>query len=97
VAAAVRQGAVEENSGTLWAYGFHLGSGSHKPELSGMGRGSTERSFGHFGMGTCMGWADPVAELVVAFTTNHMLDEANGDCNRRLASLSNAIWDAIQE
>lgn len=97
VAAATRLGI--EVPGTLggarWAHGFHLGGLDVSRELNGMGWGSTVRTFGHFGMGTCMAWADLDAGLAVAFTSNQMLDEAGGDCNRRWASLSNAIWDSI--
>jgi CubicO group peptidase (beta-lactamase class C family) len=94
VAAAARQGATGVD-GTRWAHGFHLGPNSANPELNGMGWGSTPRTFGHFGLGTSMAWADPDAGLVVTFTCNYMLEEVNGDNARRLASLSDIIWDGI--
>jgi CubicO group peptidase (beta-lactamase class C family) len=96
IAAATRQGAMEAN-GTRWAHGFHLGPNSTDPELNGMGWGSTPGTFGHFGLGSCMAWADPDAGLAVAFTCNQLLEEANGDNSRRLASLSDAIWDSLKE
>jgi CubicO group peptidase (beta-lactamase class C family) len=79
-----------------WAHGFHLGGlplNADEPG-TGMGKGSTEKTFGHFGQRTCMAWADPDADLVVAFTCNRLLSlQANP---RRWQELSDAIWDAIR-
>lgn len=78
-----------------FAYGFHLGGlmpaqGDPGPS---MGHGSTIRTFGHFGNRTCMAWADPDAELVVAFTTSRLL--ANRPNRARWTEISNAVWDAL--
>jgi CubicO group peptidase (beta-lactamase class C family) len=78
-----------------WAYGFHLGGLAQSAEEagSGMGKGSSENTFGHFGQRTCMAWADSNADLVVAFTCNRLLSiESN---QRRWQELSDAIWDSI--
>jgi CubicO group peptidase (beta-lactamase class C family) len=80
-----------------WALGFHLGGrpgGESDESLSGMGKGSTVRTFGHFGMGTCMAWADPDEKLVVAFTCNRLLAGDKG--NVRWIELSNAVWDCVR-
>ena len=80
-----------------WGLGFIIGGSQyrdHEPGQRPMGCGSSTATFGSFGMGTCMVWADRNAQLVVAFTTNGMLP--NLEAGRRWAILSDAIWDAIQ-
>ena len=74
--------------------GFQLGG--TLPGLEGnmgMGKGSTPRTFGHFGLGTCMSWADSDQELVVAFTTNGVLDGESAAA--RWTTISNQVWEAI--
>jgi CubicO group peptidase (beta-lactamase class C family) len=78
-----------------WAYGFHLGGLPRKPGEpgTGMGKGSSEKTFGHFGQRTCMAWADFNAQLVVTFNCNRLLSlESN---QSRWQQLSDAIWDAL--
>jgi CubicO group peptidase (beta-lactamase class C family) len=78
-----------------WAYGFHLGGLPRKPGEpgAGMGKGSSEKTFGHFGQRTCMAWADFNAQLVVTFNCNRLLSlESN---QSRWQQLSDAIWDAL--
>lgn len=81
-----------------WAYGFHLGGpetdNEGKPRRSGMGLQSTLRTFGHFGIATCMGWADPDSRLVVAFTTNGM--QSGKLSANRCADLSDAVWQSLE-
>ncbi len=60
---------------------------------SGMGKGSTAHTFGHFGLGTCMTWADPNQDLVVAFTTNGVQDGKTSTA--RWTALSNLVWEAL--
>ncbi len=78
-----------------WAYGFHLGGmiPEDRAPGHGMGKGSTIRSFGHFGQATCMAWADPDADIVVTFTCNRLLDEPG--VLARYQAISDAVWDAI--
>jgi CubicO group peptidase (beta-lactamase class C family) len=79
-------------------YGMQLGSSatsSSDPEKRVMGKGSSERTFGVFGMGTCMVWADPDANLAAAYTTNQMLSDE--DANLRWSTISNAIWDFARD
>ncbi|MEW6716686.1 MAG: serine hydrolase domain-containing protein [Chloroflexota bacterium] len=80
-----------------WAYGFELGGLPPKDERpgSGMGKGSTLQTFGHFGKSTCMVWADRKAQLVVAFTCNGLLYDV--DNTHRWKALSDAVWEAIVE
>jgi CubicO group peptidase (beta-lactamase class C family) len=81
-----------------WGYGFIMGSSEYAPgdlELSSMGHGCKDCTFGAFGMGTSMVWADRDSRLVVAFTCNGMLD--NESAKRRWTALSNAVWDAVKE
>ena len=52
------------------------------------------KSFGHFGMGGSMGWADPEAELGFGYVMNKMELGLAGDL--RSYSLVNACYDAIR-
>ncbi len=78
-----------------WAHGFQLsGKLTDDPKESlVMGKGSTQRTFGHFGQGSCMAWADPDAGVVVTFTCNRLLD--NDRVSARWRQLSDAVWEAI--
>jgi CubicO group peptidase (beta-lactamase class C family) len=60
-----------------------------------MGKGSTMMTFGHFGLASCMAWADPDRELVVAFTCEGILSLHLGRV--RWVELSDAVWDAIED
>jgi CubicO group peptidase (beta-lactamase class C family) len=51
------------------------------------------RSFGHFGAGGSVGWADPDAELAVGYTMNKMAIGLAGD--QRSLTLVNACYDAL--
>lgn len=99
IAAATRVGYAGLDAGwgtpVRWAHGFHLGGGwkDYPATPAGMGKGSSERTFGHFGQASCMAWADPDADVAVAFTCNRLLDEARVQDRWRL--LSDAIWDAL--
>jgi CubicO group peptidase (beta-lactamase class C family) len=78
-----------------WAHGFHLGGLQRLDpgQEDGMGKGSTEQTFGHFGQRTCMVWADWAARLVVAFTSNRMLSRETNLA--RWQAISNAVWEAV--
>ncbi len=80
-----------------WAHGFHLGGAitlpGHPTTEPGMGKGSTVRTFGHFGQATCMAWADPDAEIAVVFLCNRLLDEAG--VAARYREINDAVWDAV--
>ncbi|MCJ7694231.1 MAG: beta-lactamase family protein [Anaerolineaceae bacterium] len=78
-----------------WGYGFHLGGVLKTPEGEkgmGMGKGSSQAAFGHYGMASTIAFADPGADLVFVFTTNGMLV----DSKQRNRALLDALWDAIQ-
>ena len=77
-----------------WAHGFHLGGVIPGTAEAGMGKGSTVRTFGHFGQASCMAWADPDAEIVVIFLCNRLLDQTG--VQARFRELCDAVWDAIQ-
>ena len=83
------------NAPIRWAYGFHLGGNLNAdPDIPfGMGRKSTVRTFGHFGQDSCMAWADPDADIAVAFTCNRLIQAR--DAERRWQELSDAVWDAL--
>jgi CubicO group peptidase (beta-lactamase class C family) len=51
------------------------------------------RSYGHFGMGGSVGWADPEAELAVAYTMNQMSMGTTGDT--RSANLAAACYASL--
>jgi CubicO group peptidase (beta-lactamase class C family) len=78
-----------------WAYGFGLGGNAPDTVDSpnGMGKGSTLRTFGHFGQASCMAWADPDVDMAVAFTCNRLLGDPGA--HDRWRTLSDAVWDAI--
>lgn len=85
-----------------YGYGFQLGGGpvatpgkaieEYHPSY---GKGSTGRTFGHLGLGSCMAWADPDADLVVAFNCNGLHhDKITGE---RWSEISDAVWDAVAD
>lgn len=79
-----------------WALGFGLGGYSPFPDrdVRHMGRGATERTFGHSGQGGCaFGWADPPSGLVFAFTCNRFLDIRAA--HERFQELADACWEAL--
>lgn len=79
-----------------WAPGFGLGGYSPFPDrdIRHMGRGATERTFGHSGQGGCaFGWADPPSGLVFAFTCNRFQDIPGA--HLRFQELADACWEGI--
>ncbi len=71
-----------------WGLGFMLNVGSLT--LAGLGG---PRSFGHFGMGGSLGWADPDLELGLGYVMNRMSLGATGD--NRSADLIHATLAAV--
>jgi len=71
-----------------WGMGFMLHVGVIA--LAGLGG---PRSFGHFGMGGSVGWADPDLELGVGYVMNRMSLGATGDS--RSADLIHATLEAV--
>ena len=53
-----------------------------------------ENSFGHFGAGGSMGWADPDAELAFGYVMNKMQMGLAGDT--RTTNLLDACYDALK-
>jgi CubicO group peptidase (beta-lactamase class C family) len=78
-----------------WAYGFSLGGklSQNPDEVCGMGQKSSIRTFGHFGMASSMAWADPDADIAVAFTCNSLIEDKQADL--RWQELSDAVWDSL--
>lgn len=77
-----------------YGLGFQLGGTLPGQQgEAGYGKGSTARTFGHYGMGTCMSWADPDQDLVVTFTTNGMWDGEAAAA--RWMALCDLVWDAV--
>ncbi|MBN2148813.1 MAG: beta-lactamase family protein [Anaerolineales bacterium] len=78
-----------------WGMGFMLG-GEWNAEPRGaqiLGKGSTQRTFGHAGQGTCIAWADFDSGLVMAFTCNRLQDSETA--RRRWINLADAVWDSL--
>ncbi|MHB8680581.1 MAG: serine hydrolase domain-containing protein [Acidimicrobiales bacterium] len=71
-----------------WGLGFMLETGILG--AAGLGTGS---GFGHFGMGGSAGWADPEAELAMAYVMNRMDIGTTGD--RRAFSLMKACYEVV--
>ena len=69
------------------ALGFVLGD-----ERAGESGGDPANTFGHGGMGTSIGWADPESGLAVGYITNGCWSRDTN--NRRHAAISQAIRDA---
>ncbi|MBL8966853.1 MAG: serine hydrolase, partial [Spirochaetaceae bacterium] len=79
-----------------WALGFGLGGCSPFPDrdVRHMGRGATEKTFGHSGQGGCaFGWADPPSGLVFAFTCNRFQELHLA--HERFQELADACWEAV--
>lgn len=78
-----------------WAYGFHLNqiqmSENGTPKAD-MGLGASMQAFGHFGMASCVVFADPEADLVFAFTCNRLLYRSE----IRIQALLEALWKAVR-
>jgi len=79
-----------------WAMGYGLGGYSPFPDkdIRHMGRGATEKTFGHSGQGGCsIGWADPPSGLVFAFLCNRFQNLETAYL--RFQELANACWKAL--
>lgn len=77
-----------------WGYGFIIGRERGETEESqALGRGSSEDTFSAMGMGTNFAWADRRSGLVVAFTCNGML--SNAQASQRWSEISDAVWQAV--
>jgi CubicO group peptidase (beta-lactamase class C family) len=85
----------------IQAEGVDLTLGQHVRRSLGLALGDARmgsfaagriRTFGHGGAGTSVGWADPDSGLAVAYITNGF--RANPSNHRRLAAVSQAVWDA---
>ncbi len=77
-----------------YAYGFHLQQSLSHPDgttTKDMGSGASQQAFGHYGMASCMAFADPEADLVFTFTCNRLIDNAG----KRNAALLSALWEAV--
>ena len=82
-----------------FGFGFQLGGSdvflkdTQGRKVPFFGRGGTEKTFGHYGLGSCMVWADPVADVVVAFTTNGLW---HSDITHvRWNTINDGVWDAL--
>lgn len=97
-ATALRYDGPDGDSGNRirWASGFGLGGYSpfSDKDIRHMGRGASEKTFGHSGQGGCaFGWADPPSGLVFAFLCNRFLPlEA---AHLRFQELADAIWSCL--
>jgi len=82
-----------------FGFGFQLGGkdvflkDTQGVKLPFFGKGGSERTFGHYGLGSSMVWADPEADLVVAFTTNGLWH--SDITHLRWNMINNAVWEAI--
>jgi CubicO group peptidase (beta-lactamase class C family) len=88
-----------ENSIVNFGFGFQLGGedvflkDTQGKKVPFYGKGSSEKTFGHYGLGSCMVWADPDADIVVAFTTNGLW---HSDVTHiRWNTINDAVWDAV--
>lgn len=78
-----------------YAYGFHLQksyTNAKGETLYDMGSGASRRAFGHFGMASCMAFADPETDLVLTFTCNRLIKASP----YRNQALLEALWAAVR-
>jgi CubicO group peptidase (beta-lactamase class C family) len=73
-----------------WALGFELESRHISPHNVVFGEGCAYRTFGHRGMQSSMGYADPDNDVVVAVFINGMVPLAQN--RKRMVMLSNAVY-----
>ena len=66
-----------------WAWTSPSASGSNPPPR-GARSGPNARSFGHFGTGGALGFADPDAEVAFGYVMNHVIPRWQSDRNRAL-------------
>jgi CubicO group peptidase (beta-lactamase class C family) len=89
-----------ENSVVNFGFGFQLGGedvflkDTQGKKVPFFGKGSSEKTFGHYGLGSCMVWADPDADIVVAFTTNGLWH--SDVTHLRWKMINDAVWDALE-
>ncbi len=57
------------------------------------GRGGSQHTFGHLGLGSGMVWADWKADVVVAFCCNGLWHD--GIAGPRWSEISDGVWDAL--
>jgi CubicO group peptidase (beta-lactamase class C family) len=69
-----------------WSQGFQLGG---RTRSRAMGERSEPLTFGHNGSNACVGWADPVRRLVVAYLTNRLEGPVAGSDHQ--AEVSDAV------
>jgi CubicO group peptidase (beta-lactamase class C family) len=90
---------VNEKGIVNFGFGFQLGGrdvylkDTQGKKLPFYGKGSSEKTFGHYGLGSSMVWADPDADLVVAFTTNGLWH--SDITHLRWNMINNAVWKAV--
>jgi CubicO group peptidase (beta-lactamase class C family) len=79
-----------------WSYGFQLGGPT--PDSTRwrrpIGELSSRATFGHNGSNTCLGWADPTRQLVVAYLTNLLTPRDDGAPH--LSAVSDALLSACR-
>lgn len=92
---------VNENGNIVnFGYGFQLGGkdivlkDTKGVTVPFFGKGSSEKTFGHYGLGSCMVWADSEADVVVAFTTNGLWH--SDVTHLRWNIINDAVWDALE-
>lgn len=89
----------DETLGIFMRWGMGFGLGGPRPahdiygNRSSLGRRSTISTFGHAGQRSSIAWADMEQQVVLAFTCNGLVSEA--DNLRRQESLADALWDAL--
>ncbi len=81
-----------------WGMGFGIGG----PQLEDQriygntyGRYSTHNTFGHGGQRSSIGWGDKSENLVIAFTTNNMIDDVGS--TKRQQDIGDAVWEALTD
>lgn len=89
-----------ENGVVNFGFGFQLGGedvflkDTQGKKVPFFGKGSSEKTFGHYGLGSCMVWADSAADIVAAFTTNGLWH--SDITHLRWKMINDAVWDALE-
>ena len=76
-----------------WSQGFQLGAAGPDPSAGRpMGQLGSPQAFGHNGSGTCIAWADPTRDLVLAYLTDRVCPTFEG--SRHSSRVSDAVIEA---
>ena len=91
----LRESTAHQSSGFCPVLGEHTVFGlGFKPTSSLRPFGTNATSFGHFGTGGAVGFADPTANVAFAYVMNHVIPRWQSSRNRALVD---ALYDVLNQ